>query len=298
MIHRSPDAPVVKVPAAAAKPAPTAARPKPGAEARAEARGRKAEGRPPRRSPRPSQGGERQEAKAKARRQEARQAGEASREAARSAAEEAPLGHAVPFLRLTRDRRGFENTFLHARRSPGRSAAAAVLVSHGAGHPARPRAARRRRDPHDRRAASRHRLRLAGDPRAERGDDAGRRGAGAAPQQQQPPRQQTARPRDRERSRDDRAADAPASRRPPLGETPATTPRRVEPVEAAEPMASRAPTSRADADDIAAPPRHTYGLLEELVGREIATRLRARLFGDHRRAFTSVMPTARRATRG
>ena len=51
----------------------------------------------------------------------------------------------------------------------------------------------------------------------------------------------------------------------------------VEPVEPEERVAHSFPEeAQPDAQEVVAPRPHTYGLLEELVGREIATRLRAR----------------------
>ena len=164
LVHRSPDAPTVKVPAAA--PKPRRRKPKPRREAdasgeaetgrEAEARGAKAkaEGR--------SQAG--REAKACPSQAEG-QSGQEDRRS-RSKAPQKRAARPVPFLRLTRDRRGFENTFLMHADRPGDRPRLLYWYRTAPGIMLGRAAARRGRDPHHRRTASRHRFRLAGDPRA------------------------------------------------------------------------------------------------------------------------------------
>ena len=124
MVHRDADAPVVKVPEKAAKPAPPVRQ--------AQGRPDKVEG-PSRVHPRrklPPRAGRRSPRAAKTNKPKAKakpaatlrklksprhsRAGQGEAEERR---EEAPL--TVPFLRLTRDRRGFENTFLMHADRPG-----------------------------------------------------------------------------------------------------------------------------------------------------------------------------------
>lgn len=174
----------------------------------------------------------------------------------------------MPFLRLTRDRRGTENTFLlHADR-PGdrpkllywyRTAPGIVLG----------------RSPLDEDA-----IRTIEDQHPEIDFDWPAILALSevmTPEDEAParPRQQEGR---RQRSRDQvrempprRRQDAPPAVEPESGEVSAEPEALVDPAMAAE----EGIEPEVVADEVPAP-RHTHGLLEELVGREIATRLRAR----------------------
>jgi hypothetical protein len=176
----------------------------------------------------------------------------------------------VPFLRLTRDRRGTENTFLlHADR-PGdrpkllywyRTAPGIVLG----------------RSPLDEDA-----IRTIEDQHPE--IDFDWPAILALSEVMTPEDEAPARPRPqegrRQRSRDQvreapprRRQDAPPAVEPDAGEVEASADPEilVDPAMAAE----EGIEPEVEADEVPVP-RHTHGLLEELVGREIATRLRAR----------------------
>ena len=113
MVHRSPDAPVVKVPVEdrrsprRSRQAGRRSRPRRKPKPR-----RQAEGRPPKAGAGQSQ--TQSQGEACGQEGQARAESQAPRKARRSAAR-----RHVPFLRLTRDRRGFENTFLMHADRPG-----------------------------------------------------------------------------------------------------------------------------------------------------------------------------------
>jgi hypothetical protein len=193
----------------------------------------------------------------------------------------------VPFLRLTRDRRGFENTFLMHADRPGdrprllywyRTAPGIVLGR----APLDEDAIRTIEEQHpeidfDWPAI----LALSEVMTPEEEAPAPRRERKVKPQRQ------------KERRPDTRTADAePVDAAEP--DEPDEPLEPVEPVEPVEPDEPDEPafgregepdepvrhafpeTAQPDAEEVVAPRPHTYGLLEELVGREIATRLRAR----------------------
>lgn len=171
----------------------------------------------------------------------------------------------MPFLRLTRDRRGTENTFLlHADR-PGdrprllywyRTAPGIVL---------------------GRAALDEDAIRTIEDQHPE--IDFDWPAILALSEAMMPEDEAPARPsQDRRKPRRDQPQEAQPRRRQDAPPKPQTGEAAGEAAieEQAERMVEEL-TSDADIADEAPPaPRHTYGLLEELVGREIATRLRAR----------------------
>jgi len=175
----------------------------------------------------------------------------------------------VPFLRLTRDRRGFENTFLLHVARPGdrprllywyRTAPGIVLGR----APLDEDAIRTIEEQHpdidfDWPAI----LALSEVMTPEEEAPAPRR-----ERRGKPPRPQE-RGRERQPRRDADQAES---------EEPVEAVESVEPVEPGEPAAGHPFPENAEPDVVEeeAPPLSTYGLLEELVGREIATRLRAR----------------------
>jgi hypothetical protein len=173
----------------------------------------------------------------------------------------------VPFLRLTRDRRGTENTFLLHTDRPGdrpkllywyRTAPGVVLG----------------RSPLDEDA-----IRTIEDQHPEIDFDWPAILALSevmTPEDEAParPRQQEGR---RQRSREP-GREAPP---PPRQDAPPTPELDSEPVVVPEPLPDVAMSAEEGIEPEVEPdeppaPRHTLGLLEELVGREIATRLRAR----------------------
>ncbi len=174
----------------------------------------------------------------------------------------------MPFLRLTRDRRGTENTFLlHADRPGDRPrllywyrTAPGIILGRA---PLDEDAIRTIEDQHpeiDFDWPAILALREVMTPEDE---------APARPRQQEGRRQ---RPRDQPRdSQPRRRQDAPPLPAPsdPAAETEADEPDAA--VMADEMVAEGGPE-----EEVAPKPRHAHGLLEELVGREIATRLRAR----------------------
>jgi hypothetical protein len=176
----------------------------------------------------------------------------------------------VPFLRLTRDRRGTENTFLlHADRPGDRPrllywyrTAPGILLG---------------RAPLDEDA-----IRTIEDQHPE--IDFDWPAILALSEVMTPEDEAPARPRPqegrRQRPRDQQRDQAPRPRQQPVTE-PAPIDAADEPAETVtdesqleEPMFADADADAADEPPVV--PRHTHGLLEELVGREIATRLRAR----------------------
>jgi hypothetical protein len=175
----------------------------------------------------------------------------------------------VPFLRLTRDRRGTENTFLlHADRPGDRPkllywyrTAPGILLG---------------RAPLDEDA-----IRTIEDQHPEIDFDWPAILALSevmTPEDEAParPRQQEGR---RQRSRDQQRDPAPRPRQqaPSPDPGPADAFDETAADVADESMAEEPLSADADsADEAPVAPRHTHGLLEELVGREIATRLRAR----------------------
>lgn len=180
----------------------------------------------------------------------------------------------MPFLRLTRDRRGTENTFLlHADR-PGdrprllywyRTAPGIVLGRAALDEDA----IRTIEEQHPEidfdwpAILALNEAMMPEDEAAARPSPGGRR-----PQRRDQPRE--AQPRRRQ--------DAPPESSAPDTADHAPDDAAIEPaLEAQAEQVIEEMAAEAGAQDEAPPaPRHTYGLLEELVGREIATRLRAR----------------------
>jgi hypothetical protein len=175
----------------------------------------------------------------------------------------------VPFLRLTRDRRGFENTFLLHADQPGerprllywyRTAPGIVLG----------------RSPLDEDA-----IRTIEDQHPE--IDFDWPAILALSEVMMPEDEAPARPpqgQRRQRQRDQRR-DEPRRRpaevaEPPVEESAATEPEPPLEEIASEMLDTMDEPAETQAEPPLPPPRHTHGLLEELVGREIATRLRAR----------------------
>ena len=170
----------------------------------------------------------------------------------------------MPFLRLTRDRRGTENTFLlHVDRPGDRPkllywyrTAPGILLG---------------RAPLDEDA-----IRTIEDQHPE--IDFDWPAILALSEVMTPEDEAPARPRPQEGRRQRPRDQAPRPRQQPATESIAAD----APDEAAETVADEAMLddplfADADAaDEMPVAPRHTHGLLEELVGREIATRLRAR----------------------
>lgn len=175
----------------------------------------------------------------------------------------------MPFLRLTRDRRGTENTFLlHADRPGDRPkllywyrTAPGVLLGRA---PLDEDAIRTIEDQHpgiDFDWPAILALSEVMTPEDE---------APARPRQQEGRKQRS---RDQQRETPSRRREESAPAAPPVmaGETNAASEEPVDPGASAEQW-----FEPEDAVEEPAPPRHTHGLLEELVGREIATRLRGR----------------------
>ena len=171
----------------------------------------------------------------------------------------------MPFLRLTRDRRGFENTFLMHADRPGdrprllywyRTAPGIAL---------------------GRAALDEDAIRTIEEQHPEIDFDWPAILALSevmTPEEEAPvkPKSATARKKTREPRRDDRAPQP----RGPVAETDASV--QVDDAAVEIPESEDAAVDLGDEDEpIAVPPHHhVSGLLEELVGREIATRLRAR----------------------
>ena len=198
----------------------------------------------------------------------------------------------MPFLRLTRDRRGFENTYLmHADRPGVRPrllywyrTAPGILLGRA---PLDEDAIRTIEEQHpdidfDWPAI----LALSEVMTPEEEAPAPRRERKIKPQRQRERRPDTraAGDTDRNAAADDADNADPNSAADDTDDADATgqlvTAVYAEPAEPAEPDE---PVKRAfpdeaqpDAEEVVAPRPHTYGLLEELVGREIATRLRVR----------------------
>lgn len=174
----------------------------------------------------------------------------------------------MPFLRLTRDRRGTENTFLlHADRPGDRPkllywyrTAPGVLLG---------------RAPLDEDA-----IRTIEDQHPE--IDFDWPAILALSEVMTPEDEAPARPRQpegrRQRPRDQQRDQAPRPRQQPAPEPDSVDAADETPEQVAD-LALAAEALVADfesADEMPVAPHHTHGLLEELVGREIATRLRAR----------------------
>ncbi len=174
----------------------------------------------------------------------------------------------MPFLRLTRDRRGTENTFLlHADRPGDRPkllywyrTAPGILLGRA---PLDEDAIRTIEDQHPEIDFDWPAILALSEVMTPEDE------APARPRPQEGRRQ---RPRDQQRDQTPRPRSQPATESVPADA----------PDEAAEAVADEAMLEEpmfADedaADETPVAPRHTHGLLEELVGREIATRLRAR----------------------
>lgn len=171
----------------------------------------------------------------------------------------------MPFLRLTRDRRGFENTFLMHADRPGdrprllywyRTAPGIVLG----------------RPPLDEDA-----IRTIEEQHPDIEFDWPAILALSEvmmPEEEEAPRQSASTRKKREPRRDDRA-----QKPQPAVETADSQPsQEVQEAEIAlQPIEEAAPDLEERDEEVVAPPHHhVSGLLEELVGREIATRLRAR----------------------
>ncbi len=173
----------------------------------------------------------------------------------------------MPFLRLTRDRRGTENTYLlHADR-PGdrpkllywyRTAPSIIL---------------------GRSALDEEAIRTIEDQHPE--IDFDWPAILALSEVMTPEDEAPARPRQpegrRQRPRDSQSRPPRAEAAPPAPIAPVDAATTESPEDRAEPLVVEAIANDFSADEDAPPaPRHVHGLLEELVGREIATRLRAR----------------------
>jgi len=174
----------------------------------------------------------------------------------------------VPFLRLTRDRRGTENTFLlHADRPGDRPrvlywyrTAPGILLGRA---PLDEDAIRSIEDQHPEIDFDWPAILALSEVMTPEDE------APAKPRQPEGRRQRP--PRDQQReSQPRRQHDAPMP--------PAESEVGNEPVEELtdEPMVEDVAAQDVEADEAPPAPRHARGLLEELVGREIATRLRAR----------------------
>ena len=180
----------------------------------------------------------------------------------------------MPFLRLTRDRRGTENTFLMHADRPGdrprllywyRTAPGIVLG----------------RAPLDEDA-----IRTIEDQHPEIDFDWPAILALSevmTPEDEAPPRPrqpESRKPRPRDQQRDAqprRRQEAPSAPVPDASASEeSTSDQTPEPVMAEEQQADSRDLVEDEAADEVHAPRHTHGLLEELVGREISTRLRAR----------------------
>ena len=170
----------------------------------------------------------------------------------------------MPFLRLTRDRRGTENTFLlHADRPGDRPkllywyrTAPGILLG---------------RAPLDEDA-----IRTIEDQHPE--IDFDWPAILALSEVMTPEDEAPARPRQPEGRRQRQRDQAPRPRQQPAAElAPVDAPDEAAESAADEAMLEEPAFADADAaEEMPVAPRHTHGLLEELVGREIATRLRAR----------------------
>jgi hypothetical protein len=171
----------------------------------------------------------------------------------------------VPFLRLTRDRRGFENTFLMHADRPGEKArllywyrtAPGILLGRPALDEDAIRAIEEQHPDIDFDWPAILALREVMTPEEE-----------AAPKpQQKPPRRDEGRRAPREPRRDERAA-PPSSPSEPARESDQAIEK--------ESAIDDGPTAEPDSPPLAASPSRSHGLVDQLAGREIAARLRAR----------------------
>jgi len=175
----------------------------------------------------------------------------------------------LPFLRLTRDRRGFENTFLlHADRPGDRPrllywyrTAPGIMLGRS---PLDEDAIRTIEEQHPEIEFDWPAILALSEVMTPEEE---------APARPQPQQRQGRRQRDRDERRDQRPASREQEAAP--SEEPASELDAVEPGESAFAREDAGELRRDEPDD--EPPLRTmHGLLEELVGREIATRLRAR----------------------